>query len=117
MNLIFKALNESVEENNRHPQENDSSEQEKDLFNISVGADMFTCTQPQSQAVQTGFDNVAGKLWIYPTNYPVREYQRSIVQRALFKNTLVTLPTGLGKTFIASVVMFNFYRFVFGTLK
>jgi ERCC4-related helicase len=28
----------------------------------------------------------------------------------LFQNTLVTLPTGLGKTFIASTVMFNFYR-------
>jgi ERCC4-related helicase len=25
-------------------------------------------------------------------------------------NTLVTLPTGLGKTFIASAVMFNYYR-------
>jgi ERCC4-related helicase len=28
----------------------------------------------------------------------------------LFENTLVTLPTGLGKTFIASTVMFNYYR-------
>ena len=33
-----------------------------------------------------------------------------IVSEALFKNTLVSLPTGLGKTFIAAVVMFNFYR-------
>ncbi|XP_078673699.1 Fanconi anemia group M protein-like isoform X2 [Branchiostoma floridae x Branchiostoma belcheri] len=57
-----------------------------------------------------GFDNSAGKLWIYPTNYPVREYQYNIVHQALFKNTLVTLPTGLGKTFIAAVVMYNFYR-------
>ena len=38
----------------------------------------------------------------YPTNYPVREYQ--------LQNTLVSLPTGLGKTFIAAVVMFNYYR-------
>lgn len=75
-----------------------------------MGADNFTCTQPQTQLGQTGFDKVAGKLWIYPTNYPVREYQYNIVQQALFKNTMVTLPTGLGKTFIASVVMFNFYR-------
>ncbi|XP_078592981.1 Fanconi anemia group M protein-like isoform X1 [Branchiostoma floridae x Branchiostoma japonicum] len=57
-----------------------------------------------------GFDLSAGKLWIYPTNYPVREYQYNIVHQALFKNTLVTLPTGLGKTFIAAVVMYNFYR-------
>ncbi|GAB1599128.1 uncharacterized protein LOC115224527 [Argonauta hians] len=57
-----------------------------------------------------GFDKFAGRLWIYPTNYPVREYQYNIVKEALFTNTLVVLPTGLGKTFIAAVVMFNFYR-------
>lgn len=57
-----------------------------------------------------GFDPQAGRLWIYPTNYPVRDYQFSIVQSALFKNTLVALPTGLGKTFIAAVVMYNLYR-------
>ena len=47
---------------------------------------------------------------IYPTNYSVREYQLNIVKSALFNNTLVSLPTGLGKTFIAAVVMYNFYR-------
>ena len=57
-----------------------------------------------------GFEKFAGRMWIYPTNYPVREYQLSIVKTALFTNTLVALPTGLGKTFIASVVMYNFYR-------
>ncbi|XP_078491506.1 uncharacterized protein LOC100175837 isoform X2 [Ciona intestinalis] len=56
------------------------------------------------------FDKTAGNIWIYPTNYPVRDYQLSITKTALFKNTLVVLPTGLGKTFIASVVMYNFYR-------
>lgn len=56
------------------------------------------------------FDFEAGKTWIYPTNYPVRDYQFAIVKEALFKNTLVVLPTGLGKTFIAAVVMFNIYR-------
>jgi ERCC4-related helicase len=29
---------------------------------------------------------------------------------ALRANTLVALPTGLGKTFVAAVVMLNFYR-------
>ena len=57
-----------------------------------------------------GFDPHAGRLWIYPTNYPVRDYQFNIVQTALFKNTLVALPTGLGKTFIAAVLMYNLYR-------
>ncbi|XP_065074873.1 uncharacterized protein LOC135698718 [Ochlerotatus camptorhynchus] len=57
-----------------------------------------------------GFDNNAGDIWIYPTNYPVRKYQFSIVRAALFKNTMVVLPTGLGKTFIAAVVMYNIYR-------
>ena len=57
-----------------------------------------------------GFDVDAGELWVYPTNYPVRDYQFNIVQKALFRNVLVCLPTGLGKTFIAAVVMYNFYR-------
>ncbi|RHY70913.1 hypothetical protein DYB30_014058, partial [Aphanomyces astaci] len=48
--------------------------------------------------------------WIYPSNYPVRAYQQSISRAALLQNTLVCLPTGLGKTLIAAVVMFNFYR-------
>ncbi|KAJ1972097.1 3'-5' DNA helicase [Dimargaris xerosporica] len=47
---------------------------------------------------------------VYPINYPKRDYQFAIVQKALARNTLVALPTGLGKTFIAAVVMFNFYR-------
>ncbi|KAM9842931.1 Fanconi anemia group M protein [Aulostomus maculatus] len=57
-----------------------------------------------------GFDSSSAKVWIYPTNYPVREYQLKMSEAALFQNTLVCLPTGLGKTFIGSVVMYNFYR-------
>ncbi|XP_012579872.1 PREDICTED: Fanconi anemia group M protein isoform X2 [Condylura cristata] len=57
-----------------------------------------------------GFCTSAGALWIYPTNCPVRDYQLRIARTALFCNTLVCLPTGLGKTFIAAVVMYNFYR-------
>ncbi|KAM4013491.1 Fanconi anemia group M protein-like [Anomaloglossus baeobatrachus] len=57
-----------------------------------------------------GFDLSAGSVWIYPTNCPVREYQLSMAGAALLHNTLVCLPTGLGKTFIAAVVMYNFYR-------
>ncbi|XP_075388221.1 Fanconi anemia group M protein [Tenrec ecaudatus] len=57
-----------------------------------------------------GFCKSAGALWIYPNNCPVRDYQLRIAQTALFCNTLVCLPTGLGKTFVAAVVMYNFYR-------
>ena len=84
---------------------------EMDVANISIGAENFADSGACTQTVAPeGFDKSAGKLWIYPTNYPVRDYQYNIVQQALFKNTLVTLPTGLGKTFIAAVVMYNFYR-------
>lgn len=78
-----------------------------------------------------GFDLSSGDKWIYPENYPVRDYQFKIVNSSLFHNTLVCLPTGkfynnnikiiklilfyfviigLGKTFIAAVVMYNYWR-------
>ena len=56
-------------------------------------------------------DHHAATTWIYPTNVSVRQYQLSICTAALENNTLVCLPTGLGKTFIASVLIYNFYRF------
>lgn len=55
-------------------------------------------------------DRIEAQTWIYPTNKEKRDYQYNIVQRALFNNVLVALPTGLGKTFIAAVVILNYYR-------
>ncbi|KAF9305061.1 hypothetical protein BGZ74_011557 [Mortierella antarctica] len=55
-------------------------------------------------------DYEAIKTWQYPINYPKRDYQFNIIRHALFTNTLVSLPTGLGKTFIAAVVMLNYFR-------
>lgn len=52
-------------------------------------------------------DLLEAKHWIYPLNHPKRDYQFNIVMHSLFENTLVALPTGLGKTFIAGVVMLN----------
>lgn len=98
---------------------------------------MEMSTQITSNDPETkGFSLSTGNTWIYPENYPVREYQYNIVKTALYYNTLVCLPTGkkrnihhcvvinnisiqnlvfkfvlgLGKTFIAAVVMFNFWR-------
>uniref|UniRef100_A0A803PMF5 Helicase/UvrB N-terminal domain-containing protein n=1 Tax=Cannabis sativa TaxID=3483 RepID=A0A803PMF5_CANSA len=45
-----------------------------------------------------------------PVNVPLRDYQLAITKKALFSNTLVALPTGLGKTLIAAVVMYNYFR-------
>jgi len=39
-----------------------------------------------------------------------RPYQRAMAKVALLHNTLVALPTGLGKTYVAAVVMYNFLR-------
>ncbi|KAJ8611828.1 hypothetical protein MRB53_037741 [Persea americana] len=56
-------------------------------------------------------DDKAMETWIFPTNLgTIRDYQFNIVSRSLFHNTLVALPTGLGKTFIAATVMLNYYR-------
>jgi ATP-dependent DNA helicase MPH1 len=52
-------------------------------------------------------DPEASKSFVYPVqpDKPLRVYQYNIVTSALYKNTLVSLPTGLGKTFIAACVM------------
>ena len=53
----------------------------------------------------------AMNTWVYPTNLEtIRDYQYSIVARALYHNMLVALPTGLGKTLIAAIVMLNWFR-------
>ncbi|XP_031436050.1 Fanconi anemia group M protein isoform X2 [Clupea harengus] len=89
-------------------------EAEKSLENVDGQHDTQTCdTRISPNAVSSdlpGFDISSAKVWIYPTNYPIRDYQLKISEVALLQNTLVCLPTGLGKTFIASVVMYNFYR-------
>lgn len=53
---------------------------------------------------------IFGLLFLIAVNFPRRDYQFSITQTALFSNTLVVLPTGLGKTLIAAVVMYNYFR-------
>ena len=57
-------------------------------------------------------DKETMSTYIYPKqeNYEVRDYQREMTRTALFNNTIICLPTGLGKTMIASCVMYNFDR-------
>ncbi|KAL0486019.1 hypothetical protein AKO1_012294 [Acrasis kona] len=55
-------------------------------------------------------DREATRTWYYPSNMKVRQYQLKIVESSLYSNTMVCLPTGLGKTLIASVLMYNYFR-------
>ena len=61
----------------------------------------------QQPLMKLKVDMLEAKHWIFPLNQPKRDYQFNIVKHCLFDNTLVALPTGLGKTFIAGVVMLN----------
>lgn len=72
---------------------------------------VYRADMPPEVPTHHKLDHEALKTWVYPTNLgPVRDYQFSIVKDGLFNNTLVALPTGLGKTFIAATVMLNYYR-------
>jgi len=66
----------------------------------------------ENDNVTPRLDVASRETWEYPTSeqFETRKYQVEIVRKALFANTLVTLPTGMGKTLIAAVVMYNFYR-------
>lgn len=66
--------------------------------------------QNEPRPMKLALDVEQAKTWIYPTNKPLRTYQLNIVKKALFDNVLVALPTGLGKTFIAAVVILNMFR-------
>lgn len=65
--------------------------------------------QGQGKCPPHELDEAAASVWAYPSNRERRQYQFDIAQTALFTNTLVCLPTGLGKTLIAAVVMYNYY--------
>lgn len=71
-------------------------------------ADPMPQSSPRPMAV--ALDEEQAQTWIYPINKPLRSYQLNIVKKALFNNVLVALPTGLGKTFIAAVVILNYVR-------
>lgn len=101
----FRQVNlwgQAVVSKNGAPQAPQSQAQSKRVYR----ADM-----PPEAPTHHKLDLEALKTWIYPTNLgPTRDYQFSIVKNGLFNNTLVALPTGLGKTFIAATVILNYYR-------
>lgn len=77
----------------------------------AAGGRVYRADLPREEASHHALDREAMGSWVYPTNLgATRDYQFSIVKNSLFNNTLVALPTGLGKTFIAATVMLNFYR-------
>ena len=55
-------------------------------------------------------DPEAIQTYVYPAQISRRDYQFDMARNALLTNSLVCLPTGLGKTLIAAVVMYNYYR-------
>ena len=69
----------------------------------------YTPTSNDSQSLP-GFDLSAGLEWHYPASVELRDYQFIIAERCLYQNCLVCIPTGLGKTLIAAVVLHNFLR-------
>ncbi|OTA98493.1 hypothetical protein M426DRAFT_325939 [Hypoxylon sp. CI-4A] len=74
---------------------------------------VFRTDKPNEPKTHHELDEEAMKTWVYPTNLgPTRDYQYSIVKNGLFNNTLVALPTGLGKTFIAATIMLNYFRWM-----
>jgi ATP-dependent DNA helicase MPH1 len=71
----------------------------------------YRADMPREPPSHHALNEDAMKTWVYPTNLgATRDYQFNIVRNSLFNNTLVALPTGLGKTFIAATVMLNYYR-------
>ncbi|XP_073782912.1 Fanconi anemia group M protein isoform X4 [Danio rerio] len=109
---LFQAWGQSGAPRTRSPQQPeikpyaaaaDDDDDDDDVLLVAV-------CEAERSAGDLGFDYSAGRVWIYPTNLPLREYQLRVCEAALLQNTLVCLPTGLGKTFIASVLMYNYYR-------
>lgn len=76
----------------------DTANRSNNFGNVSIGT--------------SGIDPNTLTNWIFPVqDYEKRDYQLNISKNAILHNTLVILPTGLGKTFIAAVAIYNFMRF------
>eukprot|EP00965_Chrysotila_dentata_P073619 2431934-Pleurochrysis_carterae.AAC.1 len=65
------------------------------------------CSSPRP-----ALDEAAAATWEYPdsADRSFRTYQHALARCALLQNTLVSIPTGYGKTLIAAVVIHNMLR-------
>lgn len=97
--LLRKALEESLRE---YESNNKTNVPSVSLLSSTSGYSTETPAATLEEHLP-GFDIASGNTWFYPTNKPIRKYQRDIVETSLFHNTLVTLPTGLGKLHIRAV--------------
>ncbi|KAL7997230.1 putative Zinc finger, RanBP2-type, Zinc finger, PHD-type, uvrABC system, subunit B [Plasmopara halstedii] len=82
------------------------------ISQITAGEDPVAKTRYLDIETRPSFPKIdyeAAQHFVFPTNYSIREYQLTVAEKALYHNTLVSLPTGLGKTLVAAVVMYNFY--------
>jgi ERCC4-related helicase len=112
--LLLPTLPKHIAQQQR-PSSNNRRQDNDNKGNNSKKLNPFVRAAHRPQVYQTGpvpLDAELSKNWIYPVhpNYPVRDYQLEITETAIQYNTLVSLPTGLGKTLIAAVVLYNYYR-------
>ncbi|XP_070787812.1 Fanconi anemia group M protein [Pituophis catenifer annectens] len=97
-------------------EEEEEEEEEAALLAAAIEAeatDSPSWSSPSGSSAARGFIGGApGALWMFPSGGCVEEraYQVRASWEALLANTLLCLPTGLGKTLVAAVVMYNFYR-------
>lgn len=60
----------------------------------------YPLVNTQESPTHHKIDAEAAKTWVYPSNVSHRDYQYTIVHKALFSNILVALPTGTQVRFV-----------------
>ncbi|XKL66266.1 hypothetical protein PGB90_009686 [Kerria lacca] len=75
----------------------------------------FDCCHLNDECLNTDrktvkFFEITGRTFVYPITYHMYEFQKKIIITAIFNNTLISVPSGLGENFLAAVIAFNFHR-------
>ncbi|KAL7992823.1 hypothetical protein Chor_017079 [Crotalus horridus] len=92
------------------PAVEEEEEEEAELLAAAIEAE--AADSPGALGARGFIGGAPGALWMFPSSGCVEEraYQVRASWEALLANTLLCLPTGMGKTLVAAVVMYNFYR-------